>query len=276
MRALRDADLPWLCDLYASTRSDEMALVPWPDPVKRQFIEQQFMLQHRHYLAHYPEASFWAIEHRHSGARSNNYYLLRTPPEHLIIHISLLPNARNGGLGSALIQQCQADAAADGCGVRLHVRADQHRCPPALRTPGLHRRSRRGLTPADALGALTGRTTESARATGPAPRARHRSVEHRLVKKASFLDSNGHQKDAHLPPVHGAWQEYIFCGNTTAAELRKSRENGCRAWFGPMVPAWRASTSTNSRGTSSNCETKVSFTQPAKSSSFSNSMTRFC
>ena len=120
MRALRDADLPWLCDLYASTRSDEMALVPWPDPVKRQFIEQQFMLQHRHYLAHYPEAFFWAIEHRHGGA-VGNCYLLRTPPEHLIIHISLLPDARNGGLGSALIRQCQADAAADGCGVRLHV-----------------------------------------------------------------------------------------------------------------------------------------------------------
>lgn len=120
LRALRDADLPWLCDLYASTRSDEMALVPWPDPVKRQFIEQQFTLQHRHYLAHYPEACFWAIEHRHGGA-AGNCYLLRTPPEHLIIHISLFPDARNGGLGSALIRQCQADAADAGCGVRLHV-----------------------------------------------------------------------------------------------------------------------------------------------------------
>jgi ribosomal protein S18 acetylase RimI-like enzyme len=120
LRALRDADLPWLCDLYASTRSDEMAHVPWPDPVKRQFIEQQFTLQHRHYLAHYPEASFWAIEHR-NGDAVGNCYLLRTPPEHLIVHISLFPNARNGGLGTALIRQCQTDAAADGCGVRLHV-----------------------------------------------------------------------------------------------------------------------------------------------------------
>lgn len=120
LRPLRDADLPWLCDLYASTRAEEMALVPWPEPVKRQFIEQQFALQHRHYVTHYPGAEFWALEHQHHGA-SGNCYLLRTPPEHLIIHIGLWPHARNGGLGSALIRQCQADAAAAGCCVRLHV-----------------------------------------------------------------------------------------------------------------------------------------------------------
>lgn len=120
LRPLRNADLPRLCDLYASTRSEEMALVPWPDPVKRQFIEQQFALQHRHYVTHYPEADFWAIEHRHHGV-SGNCYLLRTPPEHLIVHISLFPDTRNGGLGSALIRQCQAQAAALERGVRLHV-----------------------------------------------------------------------------------------------------------------------------------------------------------
>lgn len=120
LRPLRDADLPWLCDLYASTRAEEMALVPWPELVKRQFMEQQFALQHRHYVTHYPEADFWAIEHRHHGV-SGNCYLLRTPPEHLIVHISLFPRARNGGLGSALIRQCQAQAMAQGCGVRLHV-----------------------------------------------------------------------------------------------------------------------------------------------------------
>lgn len=120
LRTLGDADLPWLCELYARTRDDEMALVPWPDVVKRQFIEQQFALQHRHYLSQYPDACFWAIEHRHSGA-VGNCYLLRTPPEHLIVHISLYPALRGGGVGSALIRQIQADAQSDGCGVRLHV-----------------------------------------------------------------------------------------------------------------------------------------------------------
>lgn len=120
LRALCDADMPWLCDLYASTRSDEMAWAPWPDQVKRQFIEQQFLLQHQHYLGHHGEASFLAIEHQDLGP-VGNLYLLQTPPEHLIIHISLLPKMRGSGLGSALIQHTQADAAALGHGVRLHV-----------------------------------------------------------------------------------------------------------------------------------------------------------
>ena len=120
LRPLVDGDRPWLCDLYASTRADEMALLPWPEPTKRQFVEQQFSLQHRHYLSHYKEASFLAIEHREDGP-VGNFYLLPTAPEHLIIHISLLPHVRGSGIGSALIQQCQVDAAAEGCGVRLHV-----------------------------------------------------------------------------------------------------------------------------------------------------------
>lgn len=126
LRALCDADMPWLCDLYASTRSDEMALVPWPDQVKRQFLEQQCLLQHRHYLVLHGEASFLAIEHRHLGP-VGNLYLLQTPPEHLIIHISLLPHMRASGVGSALIQQAQADAAALGRGVHLHVLATNTR-----------------------------------------------------------------------------------------------------------------------------------------------------
>lgn len=120
LRALCDSDLPWLCALYVSTRSDEMAQVPWPDHVKRQFLEQQCLLQHRHYLGHHGEASFLAIEHRNLGP-VGNFYLLQTPPEHLIIHISLLPHMRASGLGSALVRQAQADAAALGRGVRLHV-----------------------------------------------------------------------------------------------------------------------------------------------------------
>jgi ribosomal protein S18 acetylase RimI-like enzyme len=126
LRALCDADLPWLCDLYGSTRSEEMALVPWPDQVKRQFLDQQCLLQHRHYLRHHGEASFLAIEHRKLGP-VGNFYLLQTPPEHLIIHISLLPNMRGSGVGSALIRQAQADAAALGRGMHLHVLATNTR-----------------------------------------------------------------------------------------------------------------------------------------------------
>ena len=43
-------------------RADELARVAWPDSVKRAFLADQFALQHRHYLAHYADAWFLAIE----------------------------------------------------------------------------------------------------------------------------------------------------------------------------------------------------------------------
>lgn len=120
LRALRDEDLPWLRDLYAMTRAEEMAPVPWPDAAKRAFLDQQFDLQHRHYLAHYADADFMAVEQDGEGP-VGRYYLQRATPDHLIIDISLLPALYGRGAGSALIAQSQQDAAALGCGMRLHV-----------------------------------------------------------------------------------------------------------------------------------------------------------
>lgn len=120
LRAACDDDLPWLRNLYASTRVEEMAPVPWPDTAKRSFLDQQFGLQHKHYMQHFGDADFLAIEHTQRGP-VGRYYLQRAAPDHLIVDISLFPGMRGSGVGSALIRQSQADAAALGRGVHLHV-----------------------------------------------------------------------------------------------------------------------------------------------------------
>lgn len=120
LRAANDGDLPWLRDLYASTRAEEMAPVPWPEIAKRSFLDQQFGLQHQHYLAHFGDTDFLAIDHAERGP-VGRYYLQRTAPEHLLVDISLFPALRGSGVGSALIRQSQQDAAALGRGMRLHV-----------------------------------------------------------------------------------------------------------------------------------------------------------
>jgi GNAT superfamily N-acetyltransferase len=122
LRTARDGDLPWLRDLYASTRAEEMAPVPWPELVKRTFLDEQFGLQHRHYLSHFADSDFLAIEHIEHGA-VGRYYLQRAAPEHLLVDISLFPALRGSGVGSALIRQSQTGAAALGHGMRLHVHA---------------------------------------------------------------------------------------------------------------------------------------------------------
>jgi ribosomal protein S18 acetylase RimI-like enzyme len=120
LRPLCDADVPWLREVYASTRREEMAMVPWPDETKRLFLEQQFALQHRHYLGQFPDASFLAIEHHEQGPLGN-IFLRQSPTEHLLIHVALLPRARGRGIGTALIMQCQSEAAIAGCKLCLHV-----------------------------------------------------------------------------------------------------------------------------------------------------------
>ncbi|MES2672325.1 MAG: GNAT family N-acetyltransferase [Pseudomonadota bacterium] len=120
LRAAHDGDLPWLRDLYASTRAEEMAPVPWPEIAKRSFLDQQFGLQHQHYLKHFGDADFLAIEHAERGP-VGRYYLQRTAPEHLLVDISLFPAMRGSGVGTALIRQSQQDAAKLGRGMHLHV-----------------------------------------------------------------------------------------------------------------------------------------------------------
>lgn len=120
LRTATDADLPWLRTLYASTRAQEMAGVPWPDVAKRSFLDQQFALQHRHYLTHFGDSDFLAIEAEGEGP-IGRYYLQRAAPHHLLVDISLFPPWRAQGIGTALIRQSQAEAAALGRGMHLHV-----------------------------------------------------------------------------------------------------------------------------------------------------------
>lgn len=119
LRWLRNQDLPWLRDLYATTRADELAPVPWPPVQKRQFLDQQFALQHEHFVLHFAEADFLAIE---SASRQpiGRYYVLRADPFH-IVDIALLPERYGRGIGSALIEQTITDATAIGRDVLLHV-----------------------------------------------------------------------------------------------------------------------------------------------------------
>ncbi len=124
LRALDGNDLPWLRELHAQTREEELASIPWPAEAKRAFLDQQFTAQHAHYLRHYAGADFLAIER--DGRAIGRLYLVRDVPDHLIVDVSLFARDRNGGIGGALIGALQADAAARGRGVGLHVLAGNH------------------------------------------------------------------------------------------------------------------------------------------------------
>jgi ribosomal protein S18 acetylase RimI-like enzyme len=119
LRPVADADLPFLARLYASTRTDELAPVPWTDAAKAAFLDQQFRAQHAHYQAHYPGAAWWVIER--DGTPIGRLYRAKWSAEHRIIDIALLPAHRRQGLGAALMHDLCDEAYAAGKAVSIHV-----------------------------------------------------------------------------------------------------------------------------------------------------------
>lgn len=119
LRRATQADLAWLCRLYATTRAEEMAGVPWPESMKQAFLADQFGLQHRHYVAHFGDGDFLIL----AGERGpiGRYYVQRSTPDHLLVDISLWPDVRQQGVGQILIAASQRQAQRAGCGMRLHV-----------------------------------------------------------------------------------------------------------------------------------------------------------
>ncbi len=126
-RAIRPDDEAILFQIYASTREEELAPVPWTAAEKDAFLRMQFNAQHRYYHEQFPDASFQLIQ---LGDRTvGRLYLHRRKDELHIIDIALLPAYRNQDLGTTLLREVFAEADAAGKPVRIHV----ERFNPALR-----------------------------------------------------------------------------------------------------------------------------------------------
>ena len=118
-RPITDADLPFLLRLYASTRVDELAQVPWTDEQKAAFIVQQFEAQHAWWQEHYAGARFDLV--LVDGEPAGRLYVDVWPREIRIVDIALEPAHRGGGIGTMLLRQVFAEGDAAGKPVSIHV-----------------------------------------------------------------------------------------------------------------------------------------------------------
>jgi ribosomal protein S18 acetylase RimI-like enzyme len=118
-RPASDDDLPFLARVYASTREEELAVTGWPADVREQFLAHQFDAQHRHYQAHYPAAEWLVIER--DGEAIGRLYLEEWTAEFRIIDIALLPSARGGAIGGAILADILESAGRAGKAVSIHV-----------------------------------------------------------------------------------------------------------------------------------------------------------
>jgi ribosomal protein S18 acetylase RimI-like enzyme len=127
LRAIGTDDVGFLSDVYALSRAAEMALVDWPEQVKRDFLQQQFDLQHAYYHANYPGADFLLIEL--DGERAGRIYVHRSPGDIRVMDIALLPQLRGRGIGASLLAELIEESERSGSSITLHVEADN----PAVR-----------------------------------------------------------------------------------------------------------------------------------------------
>jgi len=107
-RPVCEADEPFLFELYASTRSYEMGLVPWNDAQKLAFLQMQFAAQKSSYASEYPHAKHTVICREDEPV--GRLYLDRGQDSYHILDITITERERSKGTGSAVLKEILREA----------------------------------------------------------------------------------------------------------------------------------------------------------------------
>ena len=119
LRPASDTEDSFLQSVYASSRAEELARVPWTSQQKDAFVRMQYVAQKQHYEAEYPQASHDII--CIDGAPVGRIYLDRGAEALHILDITVLPQYRNRGIGTFLLGQLLAEAAQGARPVTIYV-----------------------------------------------------------------------------------------------------------------------------------------------------------
>lgn len=119
LRPITDGDLPFLLELYGTTRADELARVPWSDEQKAMFVQQQFEAQHAWWQQNYAGARFDLV--LLNGGPAGRLYVHVWEREIRVVDIAIMPEHRNRGFGSLLMKRVFREGDAAGKPVSIHV-----------------------------------------------------------------------------------------------------------------------------------------------------------
>jgi len=119
VRPVVPGDYDFLLEVYATTRADEMAMVPWTDDQRLAFVRSQFSAQQDHYGQKYPNARHDII--LSNGRQVGYLYVARLEREIRIVDFTLLPTARNFGIGSYLLKQLLEESRRESKSTRIYV-----------------------------------------------------------------------------------------------------------------------------------------------------------
>jgi ribosomal protein S18 acetylase RimI-like enzyme len=119
LRQATPVDRDLLYRVYASSRADELAVVPWSDQQTAAFLRMQFDAQDTDYHLNYADAEFLVVVV--DGEDAGRMYVHRRADPINLIDIALLPEHRGQGVGTALVTELLAEARSAGRRVTLHV-----------------------------------------------------------------------------------------------------------------------------------------------------------
>ncbi|MCW2544119.1 MAG: Acetyltransferase, family [Frankiales bacterium] len=119
LRPSTDRDGELLARIYASTRADELAALPWDDASKDAFVAQQHAAQNAHWAAHYAGGDHSVVQV--DGVDAGRLVVLRSETDIRMVDIAILPGLRGQGVGTRLLADLLAEADTTGRTVSLHV-----------------------------------------------------------------------------------------------------------------------------------------------------------
>lgn len=127
LRPEADVDIPFLVQLYASTREEELRLAPWSEAQKQAFLVSQFQAQRHHYRTYIPCCSFDILEH--GGEPIGRLYLEPRQRRLHVVDIALMPQWCGRGVGTAIFEALMDAGHAQGKVIGIMV----EKFNPALR-----------------------------------------------------------------------------------------------------------------------------------------------
>lgn len=122
LRDIQQNDLPILCKIYGSTRTEELEKgTDWSEEQKNIFIEHQFSAQHEYYQKNYLDAKFYIIEKENItiGRLYIDFFFEKKGIR--IIDITLLPEWRKKNIGSSILEEILKKAETKKLNVTIHV-----------------------------------------------------------------------------------------------------------------------------------------------------------
>ncbi|PXY44927.1 GNAT family N-acetyltransferase [Flavobacterium hydrophilum] len=122
LREIQNNDLPVLCKIYGSTRTEELDQgTNWNQEQKQFFIEQQFFAQHEYYQNNYTGAKFYIIEKENIVIGRLYIDFFFEKKGFRIIDITLLPEWRKKNIGSLILNEIIKKASEENMKVSIHV-----------------------------------------------------------------------------------------------------------------------------------------------------------